>query len=79
MSATLLEATRAYHEEVERLERTIVKDLQNDPTSNRDRLHQSHRVRSMIDQISNTTYKLVCIIKLLPFLIDFLVCLHHIH
>ncbi|WOH06674.1 hypothetical protein DCAR_0626102 [Daucus carota subsp. sativus] len=59
MSATLLEATRANHEEVERLERTIVKDLQNDPTSNRDRLYQSHRVRSMIDQISSTTYKLI--------------------
>ncbi|KAK1366477.1 Splicing factor 3A subunit 3 [Heracleum sosnowskyi] len=59
MSATLLEATRANHEEVERLERTIVKDLQNDPTSNRDRLYQSHRVRSMIDQISDTTYKLI--------------------
>ncbi|WOH13325.1 hypothetical protein DCAR_0832834 [Daucus carota subsp. sativus] len=59
MSATLLEVTRAYHEEVERLERTIVEDLQNDPPCNRDRLHQSHRVRSMIDQISATTYKLI--------------------
>ncbi|KAL1822366.1 hypothetical protein ACET3Z_009144 [Daucus carota] len=59
MSATLLEVTRAYHEQVERLERTIVEDLQNDPTCNRDRLHQSHRVRSMIDQISATTYKLI--------------------
>ena len=60
MSATLLEVTRAYHEQVERLERTIVEEyLQNDPTCNRDRLHQSHRVRSMIDQISATTYKLI--------------------
>lgn len=71
MSATLLEATRANHEEVERLERTIVKDLQNDPTSNRDRLYQSHRVRSMIDQISSTTYKLVCIVNLSLFLVQF--------
>ncbi|KAK1358527.1 Splicing factor 3A subunit 3 [Heracleum sosnowskyi] len=58
MSANLLEATRANHEEVERLERTIVKDLQND-TSSRDRLYQSHRIRCMIDQIHATTYKLI--------------------
>lgn len=59
MSSTLLELTRAGHEEVERLERIIVKDLQTDPTSNKDRLFQSHRVRSLIDQISDTTHKLV--------------------
>ncbi|KAM7504862.1 hypothetical protein LguiB_003766 [Lonicera macranthoides] len=59
MSSTLLELTRSAHEEVERLERLVVKDLQNDPTSNKDRLFQSHRVRNMIDQISSTTHKLV--------------------
>lgn len=59
MSSTLLELTRASHEEVERLERLIVKDLQNEPTSNKDRLYQSHRVRNMIDQITSTTHKLV--------------------
>ncbi|KAK2973584.1 hypothetical protein RJ640_023234 [Escallonia rubra] len=59
MSSTLLEQTRAAHEEVERLERLVVRDLQTDPASNRDRLHQSHRVRHLIDRISATTTKLV--------------------
>ncbi|KAK6925991.1 Splicing factor SF3a60 /Prp9 subunit, C-terminal [Dillenia turbinata] len=59
MSSTLLEVTRAAHEEVERLERLIVKDLQNEPATNRDRLFQSHRVRIMIDSITSTTEKLV--------------------
>lgn len=59
MSSTLLEVTRASHEEVERLERLIVKDLQTDPATNKDRLYQSHRVRNMIEQIMTTTHKLV--------------------
>ncbi|KAL7003598.1 hypothetical protein U1Q18_004749 [Sarracenia purpurea var. burkii] len=59
MSSTLLEVTRAGHEEVERLERLIVKDLQNEPATSKDRLYQSHRVRNMIDQITTTTLKLV--------------------
>lgn len=59
MSSTLLEVTRASHEEVERLERLVVKDLQAEPQSNKDRLHQSHRVRNMIEQITSTTHKLV--------------------
>lgn len=59
MSSTLLELTRAAHEETEKLERLIVKDLQNVPASNKDRLSQSHRVRHMIDQITSTTHKLV--------------------
>ncbi|CAL5344132.1 unnamed protein product [Camellia sinensis] len=59
MSSTLLEVTRAGHEEVERLERLIVKDLQNEPASSKDRLFQNHRVRNMIDEIASTTLKLV--------------------
>ncbi|KAF2315487.1 hypothetical protein GH714_039925 [Hevea brasiliensis] len=59
MSSTLLEVTRAAHEEVERLERIIVKDLQNEPATNKDRLFQSHRVRNMIETIMSTTHKLV--------------------
>ncbi|KAL0318014.1 UNVERIFIED_CONTAM: Splicing factor SF3a60 [Sesamum angustifolium] len=59
MSSTLLEVTRASHEEVERLERLVVKDLQTDPPTNKDRLHQSHRVRNMIEQITSTTHKLI--------------------
>ncbi|KAJ0042765.1 hypothetical protein Pint_17711 [Pistacia integerrima] len=59
MSSTLLEVTRAAHEEVERLERLVVKDLQTEPTSNKGRLFQTHRVRNMIDTITATTEKLV--------------------
>ncbi|XP_030510588.1 splicing factor SF3a60 homolog [Cannabis sativa] len=59
MSSTLLEVTRSAHEEVERLERLIVKELQTDPSSNKDRLFQSHRVHHMIDTITVTTEKLV--------------------
>lgn len=66
MSSTLLEVTRSAHEDVERLERLIVKDLQNEPPSNKDRLFQSHRVRQMIDTIIATTEKLVII---LPFIL----------
>jgi splicing factor 3A subunit 3 len=68
MSSTLLEVTRSAHEDVERLERLIVKDLQNEPPSNKDRLFQSHRVRQMIDTIISTTEKLVII---LPFILHF--------
>eukprot|EP00262_Sarcandra_glabra_P007922 TRINITY_DN21036_c0_g1_i1.p1 TRINITY_DN21036_c0_g1~~TRINITY_DN21036_c0_g1_i1.p1 ORF type:complete len:510 (-),score=99.28 TRINITY_DN21036_c0_g1_i1:274-1803(-) len=58
MSSTLLEVTRLAHEELESLERLVVKDLQREPASNRDRLFQSHRVRNMIDTIISTTNKL---------------------
>ncbi|KAK9665278.1 hypothetical protein RND81_14G102100 [Saponaria officinalis] len=59
MSSTLLEVTRSSHEEVERLERLVAKELQNDPTSSKDRLYQSHRVRFMIEQIIDTSHKIV--------------------
>ena len=59
MSSTLLEVTRSAHEDVERLERLIVRELQREPANNRDRLFQSHRVRHMIDVITSTTEKLV--------------------
>ncbi|GMH08904.1 hypothetical protein Nepgr_010744 [Nepenthes gracilis] len=59
MSSTLLELTRGSHEEVERLERFIVKELQSEPANNKDRLLQSHRVRNMIEQIITSTEKLI--------------------
>lgn len=59
MSSTLLEVTRASHEEIERLERVIVKDLQTEPATNKDRLYQSHRVRNVIERIIDTTHRLV--------------------
>ncbi|PWA98640.1 splicing factor SF3a60 [Artemisia annua] len=59
MSSTLLEQTRSAHEDTERFERLIVKDLQNEPATTKDRLSQSHRVRNLIEQITSTTHKLV--------------------
>lgn len=59
MSSTLLEVTRGAHEEVERLERLIVKDLQREPDNNKERMHQNHRVRNMVDAIMSTTEKLI--------------------
>ncbi|KAI3854679.1 hypothetical protein MKX03_005275 [Papaver bracteatum] len=59
MSSTLLEVTRTKHEEVERLERLIVKDLQNKPSSNCERFFQNHRVRNMIEAINYSTKKLI--------------------
>ncbi|XP_008791422.1 splicing factor SF3a60 homolog [Phoenix dactylifera] len=59
MSSTLLEVTRAAHEDVERLERLVVKELQREPANNRERLFQNHRVRHMIDLIRITSDKLV--------------------
>ncbi|WOL20473.1 splicing factor [Canna indica] len=59
MSSTLLEVTRSAHEDVERLERLIVRELQREPANNRDRLFQSHRVRHMIELVTNTTDKLI--------------------
>lgn len=72
MSSTLLEVTRASHEEVERLERLIVKELQNEPASGKDRLLQSHRVRNMIDTIMSTTDKLVLSSLYTPYFLWFL-------
>lgn len=59
MSSTLLEQTRSNHEEIERLERLVVQDLQTEPSSSKDRLVQGHRVRNTIHSIMRTTEKLV--------------------
>ncbi|CAL4948136.1 unnamed protein product [Urochloa decumbens] len=59
MASTVLEATRAAHEDLERLERLAVRELQRDPANARDRLFQSHRVRHMLDLVVSTADKLV--------------------
>lgn len=59
MSGTLLEQTRADHEEVERLERLIVKDLQREVKTHKEQLHQNHRVRNMVDAIMTATTRLI--------------------
>ena len=50
--ATLLEQTRAMHEELEKYERVIALDLAQDTKSHRERLAQSHRVNNTLQQIS---------------------------
>jgi hypothetical protein len=59
MASTVLEATRAAHEDLERLERLAVRELQREPANPRDRLFQSHRVRHMLDLVVSTSDKLV--------------------
>ncbi|NP_001136895.1 Splicing factor SF3a60 homolog-like [Zea mays] len=59
MASTVLEATRAAHEDLERLERLAVSELQREPANPRDRLFQSHRVRHMLDLVVSTSGKLV--------------------
>ncbi|KAL0866498.1 hypothetical protein Bca101_045616 [Brassica carinata] len=60
MSSTLLEQTRFRHEEIERLERLVVEELQKTKTTSRmDRLVQGHRVRNMIQSIMLNSEKLV--------------------
>ncbi|KAJ7546379.1 hypothetical protein O6H91_08G037900 [Diphasiastrum complanatum] len=58
MSATLLEQARAAHEEIERLERLVVKELQKEAKTHKERLHQNHRVKNMVDSIVDTTERL---------------------
>ena len=57
--ATLLEQTRAMHEELEKYERVIALDLAQDTKSHRERLAQSHRVNNTLQQISQRATKLV--------------------
>ncbi|KAG8062356.1 hypothetical protein GUJ93_ZPchr0003g18627 [Zizania palustris] len=59
MASTILEATRAKHEDLERLERLAVRELQREPANARERLYQSHRVRHMLDLVISTSGKLV--------------------
>lgn len=51
--------TAATHEDLERYERVIVKDLKQDAKSHKDKLMQSHRVRKRLDQIQDAARKLV--------------------
>lgn len=57
--ATLLEQTRALHEETERLERLATAALAKNARSHRDRLLQAQAAGSMIDGISSRAAQLV--------------------
>jgi hypothetical protein len=49
----------ALHEDIERLERVIVKDFKQDVRTHKEKLMQSHRVRLRLDQIQESAQKLV--------------------
>lgn len=59
MASTLLEETRQYHEDIERLERLIVKDFKNEARTHKEKLLQSQRVRKMLEQLQDRAQKLV--------------------
>lgn len=59
MASTVLEQTRGLHEDVERLERIIVKDLKQETKTHKEKLMQNHRVRKRLDQMQESARKLV--------------------
>jgi splicing factor 3A subunit 3 len=59
MSNTLLERTRQLHEDIERAERLAAKDLKRTMTRYKDRLQQDHRTKRFIDEIQESSRKLV--------------------
>lgn len=50
-----MEVTRSCLEEIERLENTVVRDLDKNPTTHKERLVQQHRVKSVVGRIQNAT------------------------
>lgn len=59
MASTFLEQTRSLHEDLERLERIIVKDYQQEAKGHKDKLLQSHRVRKRMDEMQHIARKLM--------------------
>lgn len=59
MSNTILEQTRSLHEDIERFERLIVKDLKRETVSHQEKLFQSHRIRKMLESTETHAAKLI--------------------
>ncbi|CAH8292686.1 unnamed protein product [Eruca vesicaria subsp. sativa] len=59
MASTLIEQIRSNHEEIERLERVVVEDLQTQSSSKKQRLAHGHRVRNMVHSIMRSIDNLV--------------------
>mmetsp|Transcript_11578 Transcript_11578/g.15763 ORF Transcript_11578/g.15763 Transcript_11578/m.15763 type:complete len:501 (+) Transcript_11578:114-1616(+) len=55
---TLLEQTRAMHEEMEKLERVVVKDLQQEVKTHKEKTSQAHRVNNFLNQVQDRAAKL---------------------
>ena len=72
--ASLLEQTRAAHEEVERLERLACLELGTDTRTQKARLLQTGRVRAMVDGIRERSAKLVRLNFYLHKFLGHLVC-----
>ena len=49
----------AGHEEIERLERLIVKDFQSEAKSHKEKLHQNHRVKQALESMQSQAERLV--------------------
>lgn len=64
MATTLLENTRQQHEDMERLERLIVKDFRTETKTYKDKLLQSHRVRGLLDALQSRAAALVRTLRL---------------
>mgnify|MGYP001797629879 FL=1 len=58
MAATLLEATRASHERVERLEKATANILREDPKSHKEKIIQQHKVSHLLDTLVDEGHKL---------------------
>lgn len=54
-----LTVSTGLHEDLERLERIIVKDYQQEAKGHKDKLLQSHRVRKRMDEMQHIARKLV--------------------
>ncbi|KAG1663564.1 hypothetical protein FOA52_013184 [Chlamydomonas sp. UWO 241] len=59
MADTLLEQTRALHEDLERMERIIVKDFKQEVKTYVDKLQQNHRVRKRLGSMQEAASKLL--------------------
>lgn len=55
----LFHAHSGLHEDLERLERVIVKDYKQEAKTHKDKLMQNHRVRKRIDEMQEIARKLV--------------------
>lgn len=58
MSSTLLEQTRAAHEEVERLQRSLIDEMKRAPKTHKDNVIQSHKVNTTLDRIVDASARL---------------------
>jgi splicing factor 3A subunit 3 len=84
MASTLLEQARQCHEDIERAERLVAKDLKRSMTRYKDRLQQDHRVHRFVEDIQEKSRKLVrfwwkSVHTRLPGQHSTLICISHTH